>query len=1145
MQRKVYILENLDCANCAAKIERKLSKLPELSDVSVTFATKQLRFAAEDPEAVLPKIRETIQSMEPDVEVVERTRSRRKAAETHNHEHHHHEHGEECGCGHDHHDHDHDHEEHEHHHHEHGEECGCGHDHHDHDHDHEGHEHHHHHHEHGEECGCGHDHHDHDHDHEEHEHHHDHHEHGEECGCGHDHHDDDHEEHEHHHHHHEHGEECGCSHDHHDHDHHHHHDHGPAKPQATRSHTHFQVDHHQVEGHPEGCQCEQCNSYVEYCDVCGESLAKCNCHMPDEDLEKKVYILEGIDCANCAAKIEAKIRQMPEVGFASVAFATKQLRVSANNQSELLPKMQAVVDSIEDGVTIVPRQRKKLSGISNTKVYILEGLDCANCAAKIEAKLRTLNGVDDLTITYATKQMKLSAKNPDQMIPMIKETIDAMEDGITIVPKDNKVIKSEGAGEKKFSFNNPLVSIGVGAVIFIIGEILEHVGNVPTIPMFALFLIAYLVLGGKVLITAGKNILKGQVFDENFLMCIATIGAFCIQEFPEAVGVMLFYRIGEYFEEKATEQSRTQIMEAVDLRPEVVNLVIGNDVRIIDAEEANVGDILLVRPGDRIPLDGVIIDGESRIDTSPVTGEPVPVMAKAGDNIVSGCVNTSGQLKIRVEKILEESMVTRILDSVENAAASKPNIDKFITRFARVYTPFVVLFALFVAVVLPFILPDSLNWHFFVDSAYTGTVNTIHGTSGTASIYTALTFLVISCPCALVLSVPLAFFSGIGAGSKKGILFKGGIAIESLKNVKAIVMDKTGTITKGNFVVQKANPAGNAMTANDLLAISASCELSSTHPIGNSIVEAAEEKGLSIERPSKVEEIAGHGIRAELSRGVVLCGNRKLMDAQNVDLSAYQKENFGTEVLVAVNGKFVGNIVISDTVKDDAKDAIAAVKKQGIITAMLTGDAQESADAVAKETGIDEVHAKLLPQDKLSELKKIRENHGAVMFVGDGINDAPVLAGADVGAAMGSGADAAIEAADVVFMNSEMKAIPEAVGIAKMTNSISWQNVVFALAIKIIVMIMGLFGFANMWIAVFADTGVSVLCLLNSIRILHRKQEFAGVSKQTKSENQITNIDDLILGLLFSGCPGKFVERFGEEVRRDRSNSNQFFKKQL
>ena len=373
MQRKVYILENLDCANCAAKIERKLSKLPELSDVSVTFATKQLRFAAEDPEAVLPKIRETIQSMEPDVEVVERTRGRRKAEETHSH--HHHEHGEECGCGHDHHEHGH--EEHEHHHH----------------------------HEHGEECGCGHDH--HEHGHEEHEHHH-HHEHGEECGCGHDHHEHGHEEHEHHHHH-EHGDDCCCGHDH---GHEHHHNHGPVKPQATRSHTHFEVEHHQIEGHPEGCQCSQCNSYVEYCDVCGESLAKCTCHMPDEDLEKKVYILEGIDCANCAAKIEAKIRQMPEVGFASVAFATKQLRVSANNQEELLPRMQAVVDSIEDGVTIVPRQRKRPRGISDTKVYILEGLDCANCAAKIEAKLRTLDGVDDLTITYATKQMKLSAKNP-------------------------------------------------------------------------------------------------------------------------------------------------------------------------------------------------------------------------------------------------------------------------------------------------------------------------------------------------------------------------------------------------------------------------------------------------------------------------------------------------------------------------------------------------------------------------------------------------------------------------------------------------------------------------------------------------------------------------------------------------------------
>lgn len=969
MQRKVYILEGLDCANCAARIENRLSKIEGLEDVSVTYATKQLRFSAEDPEAMLPQIREAIDATEPDVEVVERGRRSRTRTEGHSHEH----------------EHSHDH----------------NHDHHDHDH---GHEH---------------------------------------------------------------------SHDHHE------------GPHATRSHTHFVEEHHHVQGHPDDCECEDCTSFVEYCDICGESLAKCNCRMPDEDMEKRVYILEGIDCANCAAKIEAKIRSMPEVGFASVAYATKQLRVSANNQDELMPKMQAAIDSIEDGVTLVPRKRKRTSGISNTKIYILEGLDCANCAAKVEQKLRTLPEVDDVTITYATKQMKLSAKDPDQILPLIKNTIDSVEDGITIIPKDNKSVSDRKVEKKESMMDNPLFSIFAGAIIFIIGEILVHT-VIPehSIASFAIFIVAYLILGGKVLLAAYKNIRKGQVFDENFLMCIATIGAFCIQEFPEAVGVMLFYRIGEYFEDRATEQSRSQIMEAVDLRPEVVNLVVGDDVRVVDAEEANVGDILLVRPGDRIPLDGVIIDGESRIDTSPVTGEPVPVMARVGDTIVSGCVNTSGQLKMRVEKILEESMVTRILDSVENAAASKPEIDKFITKFARVYTPFVVFFALFVALVLPFVIP---GWHYLIDPAYKGAESVIWGAKGTASIYTALTFLVISCPCALVLSVPLAFFSGIGAASKKGILFKGGIAIEGLKGIKAVVMDKTGTITKGNFVVQKARSLDESISEDQLLAISASCEMSSTHPIGSSIVTAAEEKGLDIERPSDVEEIAGQGIKAVLAQGTALVGNRKLMDAFGVDLGDYHKEEFGTEVLIALNQKFIGYVVISDTIKEDAAPAIKSVKDLGIKTVMLTGDAEDSARAVAEETGVDEIHAKLLPEDKLTRLREIREKDGAVMFIGDGINDAPVLAGADVGAAMGSGADAAIEAADVVFMNSEMNAIPEALSIARMTNRISWQNVYFALAIKIIVMILGLVGFANMWLAVFADTGVSVLCLLNSIRILRRK----------------------------------------------------------
>ena len=749
------------------------------------------------------------------------------------------------------------------------------------------------------------------------------------------------------------------------------------------------------------------------------------------------------------------------------------------------------------------------------KVYILEGLDCANCAAKIETKLKTLPELQDVSITFATKQLRFSAENPAEILPEIIEIIHTVEPEVEVkerkhhhhehVDHDHEEDcccghehnhhdheddcccghehhhhdhgkKVESKEEKKVLFwKKPLFSIGLGTLLFLAGEIIMRVMGIveQDFRMLPIFLIAYLVLGGRVLLTAGKNILKGQIFDENFLMCIATIGAFFIQKYPEAVGVMLFYRIGEYFEHRATEQSRSQIMEAVDLRPEVVNLIRGEKVTVIDAGDAEVGDILLVRPGDRIPLDGLIIDGESRIDTSPVTGEPVPVMAKSGDHVISGCVNTSGQLKIKVEKVLEESMVTRILDSVENAAASKPEIDKFITKFARIYTPFVVFFALAVAILLPFILPGWNHW-------------VINGDAAHSSVYTALTFLVISCPCALVLSVPLAFFSGIGAGSKKGILFKGGIVIEGLKNVKAVVMDKTGTITKGNFVVQRAKSVDDSISSEELLAVSASCELSSTHPIGNSIVEAAKAKELEIERPSQVEEIAGHGICAMIRKGTVLCGNRKLMDKYHIDLTGYKKEDSGTEVLIALNGKWVGQIIISDTVKEDAKSSIASVKKLGITTVMLTGDAQENAEQVAAETGIDEIHAKLLPEDKLAELRKIRERYGAVMFVGDGINDAPVLAGADIGAAMGSGADAAIEAADVVFMNSEMKAIPKAIGIAKMTGRISWQNVVFALAVKAIVMIAGLLGFANMWAAVFADTGVSVLCLLNSIRILKR-----------------------------------------------------------
>ncbi|MCD7955747.1 MAG: heavy metal translocating P-type ATPase [Lachnospiraceae bacterium] len=830
--------------------------------------------------------------------------------------------------------------------------------------------------------------------------------------------------------------------------------------------------------------------------------------MPDEDCVKKVYLLENLGCANCAAKMEKKIKELPGVTYATITYTTKQLRLSAKDPDALLPQIQTICSAIESEVKVVPRTKSQ--GTLVTRTYTVENLGCANCAAKMEKRINELDGITTATLTFATKQLRVSGKNPDGLFEEMQRICSTIESEVKLVPKDtrpkskdtlnvNEILPEARRMEPPFELSDnmkTLLGIGLGAVLFILGEVLEHRG-MDTASLIVL-LVGYVVLGGRIVLTAVKNLLKGQVFDENFLMSIATLGAFAIQEYPEAVGVMLFYRIGEYFEHIAVEKSRGQIMDAVDMRPEVVNLVVGEDVRVINAEDANVGDILLIRPGDRIPLDGVIVEGETRLDTSPVTGEPVPVKASYGDEVISGCVNTSGVLKIRVEKILEESMVTRILDSVENAAASKPKIDRFITRFARIYTPVVVILALATAIIPSLV---TGNWYYYV--------------------YTALTFLVMSCPCALVLSVPLAFFSGIGAGSKRGILFKGGVALEAMRNVDAVVMDKTGTITKGNFVVQRAVPAASDVSqmetpprsgsgasraahaenaphlsgADELLSLCASCELTSTHPIGVSILNAANEQKISYARPVKVEEIAGHGIRAVIpvagnasAMCTVLCGNRKLMEKYGVSLENYEKKGFGTEVLAAKDGVFIGHLVISDTIKEDAKSAISQIKSLGIETVMLTGDAEDSAQAVADATGIDEVHAKLLPQDKLTELIQVRNSHGSVMFVGDGINDAPVLAGADVGAAMGSGADAAIEAADVVFMTSSMEAIPQSLAIARATSAIAWQNVVFALVIKVLVMILGLCGFASMWMAVFADTGVAMLCVLNSIRVLYKKK---------------------------------------------------------
>lgn len=840
---------------------------------------------------------------------------------------------------------------------------------------------------------------------------------------------------------------------------------------------------------------------------------------------KRTYEFENLGCAHCAGKMEEKIGKLPEVESVNLSFPMKKMYVETSSE-DLLPVIQKICTDIEPDVIVTEvlkkssKKRKdeevheehcgcgcesqheghehhhhqhhhdhdhehhhhhdeehcdcgccddddddegtiaaatKRQGNGKATVFIVEKLGCAHCAGKMEEQISHLPGVEAVNLTFATKQLRVWSDDAKALLPQIQEICTSIEPDVKVVIREDTV-RAQKEAKNNSEDNREYLELGIGIVLFIAGKIFESSKPVYST---ACFLLAYLILGIKIVWTALRNISKGQVFDENFLMSIATIGAFGIGEYAEAVGVMLFYRIGELFEEKAVERSRSQIMDVIDMRPEVVNLVNEHgDVSVIDAEEAEIGDILLVRPGDRIPLDGVITDGETMIDTSPVTGEPVPISGFEGTEVTSGCLNTSGVIKIRVEKVLEESMVTRIMDSVENAAASKPKMDRFITRFSRVYTPFVVFMALATAIIPSIITGNWTHW-----------------------VYTALTFLVISCPCALVLSVPLAFFSGIGAGSKIGILFKGGAALETLKDITSVVMDKTGTITKGNFKVQDVVTFGD-VTRNELLSLAASCEESSTHPIAKSIMEAAKEENISYKTAESAKEIAGHGSVIKLDGSEVLAGNKKLMNQYHIAGEYKETTSYGTEVFLAKDGVLIGAVVIADTLKDDAKSAIASLKAQKLHTVMLTGDSESAANAIAEETGIDEVYSKLLPDEKLLKLQEQRTKHGAVMFVGDGINDAPVLAGADCGAAMGSGADAAIEAADVVFMTSSVEAIPQAIAIGKKASRIAWQNVVFALVVKALVMILGLLGFANMWMAVFADTGVAMLCVLNSIRAL-------------------------------------------------------------
>ena len=605
-------------------------------------------------------------------------------------------------------------------------------------------------------------------------------------------------------------------------------------------------------------------------------------------------------------------------------------------------------------------------------------------------------------------------------------------------------------------------------VLFVALLIAEHTGmleNVNVWIRFVIYLVPYLIIGYDIVYKAVRNISHGQVFDENFLMMVATVGAFGVQEFSEAVAVMLFYQVGELFQSYAVGKSRQSISAMMDICPEYANIEQNGVLTQVDPDDVEVGDIIVIKPGERIPLDGVVIEGESLVDTAALTGESVPRSAKAGDEIISGCVNGSGTLKVKVTKEFDDSTVAKILELVENASSKKAKVENFITKFAKYYTPVVTIGAVVLALVPPLVLGGGFaEW-----------------------IQRACIFLVISCPCALVISVPMGFFGGIGAASKVGVLVKGSNYLEAVAEMTTIVFDKTGTLTKGEFKVAQIQPQG--MTETELLEIAALGEGYSTHPIANSIREAYG-KTPDMKRTENANEIAGHGISITVDNKAVLIGNEKLMKKEGIAYTPCQSD--GTVVYVACDGKFAGTLVISDTVKDGAKEAISAMKQVGVKKCvMLTGDRKEAAMEVAKELGIDEVHAELLPADKVAQVERLlreKPKKEKLAFVGDGINDAPVLTRADIGIAMGSmGSDAAIEAADVVLMDDDVRKIASIVRISRKTLSIVKQNIVFALGVKAIVLLLGAFGVANMWEAVFADVGVSVIAILNSMRALKEK----------------------------------------------------------
>lgn len=724
---------------------------------------------------------------------------------------------------------------------------------------------------------------------------------------------------------------------------------------------------------------------------------------------------------------------------------------------------------------------------------VLSGLNCANCANKIETKVNKINGIENASLNFSTTVLTVEINKEEEknnIVNEIKSIVKKLEPHVKVIEKtDNKDIKvnksectsscctnsheHESNNEEhhghthEFKENNGFLGYAKDNLLLIIGTIvyiiaLAYKSN-DNLLSFILFGASYLIIGGEVILNAIKNIIRGEIFDENFLMSIATIGAFFIGEYPEAVAVMLFYQIGEVFQGYAVNKSRKSISSLMNIRADHANVLRDDKEIRVSPEDVSIGEFIIIKPGERVPLDGTVLEGTSFIDTSALTGESVPREVTTGNEILSGSINNNGVLKVKVDKEYGESTVARILELVENASNKKAPTEKFITKFAKVYTPIVVAIAVLVAIIPPIIIKDATfsEW-----------------------IYKALSILVVSCPCALVVSIPLGFFSGIGAASKKGILVKGGNYLEALRDSEIVVFDKTGTLTKGIFEVTEINSIN--MSKEELLEITAMGESLSNHPIAMSIANAYG-KEVNKDEIKDYKEISGHGIEVTIRENEVLLGNSKLMKSNNIDYNDI--DSIGTIVHVAINGEYKGNIVISDEIKENVKEALTELKEVGIKkTIMLTGDNKNVADKVAMDIGIDEVYSELLPGDKVSKIEEIlnkKTSKGKVLFVGDGINDAPVLARADIGVAMGGiGSDAAIEAADVVLMKDKIEEISEAIRVSRRTNMILWQNIIFSLGVKIIVMLLVILGLTNMWAAVFADVGVTLIAVLNSMRII-------------------------------------------------------------